>query len=73
MKRIAVCVYTTNAAETIRAVEVASAVARLHHDVYIRFFTYRGHRKDGQKRKIDYEHLIQTFDRYFGEHFILER
>lgn len=21
----------------------------------------------------DYEHLIQTFDRYFGEHFILER
>mmetsp|Transcript_27201 Transcript_27201/g.41872 ORF Transcript_27201/g.41872 Transcript_27201/m.41872 type:complete len:442 (+) Transcript_27201:1-1326(+) len=68
MKRIAVCVYTTNAAEVIRAVEIASAIARLHHDdVVIRFFTYRGNLPGGKKRTVDYEHLIQGFDvNYFG-------
>lgn len=66
-KRIAVCTYTTNAAETIRANEIASAIARLHDDVSIIFFTYRGQSPNGQKRKIDYEHIIQDFDvRYFG-------
>ena len=66
-KRIAVCAYTTNAAETIRANEIASAIARLHDDVSIIFFTYRGQSPNGQKRKIDYEHIIQDFDvRYFG-------
>jgi len=67
MKRIAVCVYTTNAAETIRAVEIASAIARLDDDVVVTFFTYNGHSPGGKKRTVDYEHLIQGFDvTYFG-------
>jgi UDP-N-acetylglucosamine:LPS N-acetylglucosamine transferase len=69
MTRIAVCVYTTNAAETIRAVEIASAIARLHDDDddVITFFTYRGNSHAGKKRTVDYEHLIQGFDvSYFG-------
>ena len=67
-KRIAVCVYTTNAAEVIRAFEIASAIDRLHHDdVVITFFTYRGNLPGGKKRTVDYEHLIQGFDvSYFG-------
>lgn len=68
MKRIAVCVYTTNAAEAIRAVEIASAISRLHHnEVVITFFTYRGNLPGDKKRIVDYEHLIQEFDvHYFG-------
>ena len=68
MKRIAVCVYTTNAAEVIRSFEIASAIDRLHHDdVVIKFFTYRGNSPGCKKRTVDYEHLIQGFDiSYFG-------
>ena len=53
-----------------RAVEIASAIARLHNDdTIITFFTYRGNSPGGKKRTIDYEHLIQGqgFDvNYFG-------
>lgn len=70
--RIAVCVYTTNAAQTIRAVEIAKATQKQTpstDELVIRFFAYRGYLPGGPKRTIDYEHLIHDagFDvEYFG-------
>ncbi|KAL9184765.1 hypothetical protein ACHAXT_012735 [Thalassiosira profunda] len=73
--RIAVCVYTTNAAETIRATEIAKAVVDVHgrrggcEELILRFFTYRGSLPGHPPREVDYEDLVQDagFDvEYFG-------
>lgn len=47
--RIAVCVYTTNAAETIRAVEIAKAIVAVHND----------HHRERQRHCLQHQQLEQ--------------
>lgn len=76
--RLAICVYSTNAAQTLRAVEIAKAIEDIVNQggqinkTILRFFTYRGSLTDevNSKKRVDYEHVIRQagFDvEYFGK------
>ncbi len=72
-KRVAICVYTTNASQTLISVEIAKAIVKRHRqnqqggrihampspvDLILRFFTYRGCLPGNSPCTIDYGDII---------------